>query len=149
MTNGHLAKSPDRSRTVERGGTTYTQNTAAIGKRPAAVASEQPAAPGRTKSLALSVRQHQAQAQTHFQTNSGRENMRGRAILLIFASVLAASAAHAGQCPADPFKASKAIWNWGDIPTGQVRTGKHPCGRQMTCTGGKFEPLVRRSCHWD
>lgn len=30
----HLGNSQDRPRTVERGGTTYTQNTAAIGKRP-------------------------------------------------------------------------------------------------------------------
>jgi hypothetical protein len=66
----------------------------------------------------------------------GEWTMRAKALLIIFASLLASSACHAGQCPADPFKASKAIWNWGDIPTGAVRTGVHPCGRKMTCVGG-------------
>ncbi|WP_162136664.1 hypothetical protein [Bradyrhizobium elkanii] len=32
--NDHLAKSPDRPRTVERGGTVYTQKTANIGTKP-------------------------------------------------------------------------------------------------------------------
>jgi hypothetical protein len=76
--------------------------------------------------------------------------MRTGVLLLVAASVLAPSAANAAnRCPADPFKASKAIWNWGDLRTGETKTAKHPCGRQMTCIGGRFDPLVRRSCHWD
>jgi hypothetical protein len=76
--------------------------------------------------------------------------MSGRALpLIIFALLLVPSAGHAAQCPADPFKASKAIWNWGDLQTGETKTAKHPCGRQMTCTGGRFDPLIKRSCHWD
>lgn len=76
--------------------------------------------------------------------------MRGRTFLLtIVAFLLAPSVGHAMQCPADPFKASKAIWNWGDLQTGETKTARHPCGRLMTCTGGRFEPLVRRSCHWN
>jgi hypothetical protein len=69
--------------------------------------------------------------------------------LVALALLLGSPMAHAGKCPADTFAASKAIWNWGDVPTGQVQTAMHPCGRQMTCIGGKFHPLVRRSCHWD
>ena len=72
-----------------------------------------------------------------------------RGMLLVIAAFLSIPAAHASQCPADPFTASKAIWNWGDLLTGETKTAKHPCGRQMTCTGGKFNPVVRRTCHWD
>jgi hypothetical protein len=39
--------------------------------------------------------------------------------------------AQAGKCPADPFKASTALWNWGDLRTGEVRTCVHPCGRNV------------------
>ena len=70
-------------------------------------------------------------------------------VLLVIAAFLSIPAAHASRCPADPFSASKAIWNWGDLQTGETKTAKHPCGRQMTCTGGKFNPVVRRTCHWD
>ena len=76
----------------------------------------------------------------------------GLLLLILFVAVpalVAPSAGYAGRCPADPFKASTALWNWGDMRTGQVKTGLHPCGRKITCTGGKFNPLVRRSCHWD
>jgi hypothetical protein len=77
--------------------------------------------------------------------------MRARALGLIVASsvIVSASAGYAKQCPADPFKASTALWNWGELRTGEVRTGVHPCGRKITCIGGRFDPLVRRSCHWD
>lgn len=69
--------------------------------------------------------------------------------LLLLASFTVSPAIAASKCPADPFKASTALWNWGDLRTGEVRTGTHPCGRKITCNGGKFNPLVRRSCHWD
>lgn len=55
--------------------------------------------------------------------------MRPGVLLLIFvvvASVLAPSIGHAGKCPADPFKASKTVWNWGILKTGQQATAMHP-----------------------
>lgn len=76
-----------------------------------------------------------------------------RGALLIGSYVLFTSVAHAaGKCPADPFIASKAIWNWGDFRSGEVRSGVHPCGRKMTCIGGKIvsgKTVIKRSCHWD
>jgi|GEM_PF-2263182 len=81
--------------------------------------------------------------------------MRKGALLLIFvASILAPSAghaktSHAKKCPADPYKASQAVWNWGLIRTGEQATAVHPCGRKITCIGGRFDPAVKRSCHWD
>lgn len=75
--------------------------------------------------------------------------MRKTVLLFMLVSLLVSSASDARQCPANASKASKTIWNWGELRTGQVKTGFHPCGRKMTCNGGKFEPLVHRSCHWD
>ena len=68
----------------------------------------------------------------------------------IVVAILAPTAVYAQRCPADPFTASKALWKWGDVRTGQTKTGRHPCGKQITCIGGRLEPtLVRRQCHWD
>ena len=61
----------------------------------------------------------------------------------------APGAAQAGQCPANAFKASTAIWNWGDLQYGETRTATHPCGRRITCTGGKFQPKILRQCRWN
>ena len=74
------------------------------------------------------------------------------AILVIVFALLGPFAAHAKQCPTDPILASKTIWNWGEFRSGEVRTGVHPCGRQMTCIGGKIvggKTVIKRSCHWD
>jgi hypothetical protein len=83
----------------------------------------------------------------------GAINMRAITILasaLAGFVLLASSASYAGKCPASAFKASTAIWKFGDIPTGQTRTARHPCGRQITCVGGKFNnPKILRQCHWD
>ena len=73
----------------------------------------------------------------------------GALLLIVTASVLAPTSAFAGKCPADPYMASKTIWNWGILKTGQLATGTHPCGRKITCIGGSFQPLIKRSCHWD
>jgi hypothetical protein len=51
----HLAKSPDRPRTVERGGTVYVQNTANIGSKPKA----EQAAPSDPQPLSPAMEQHQ------------------------------------------------------------------------------------------
>jgi hypothetical protein len=65
-------------------------------------------------------------------------------------TLLTSSASYADNCPASAFKASTAIWKFGDIPTGQTRTARHPCGKQITCVGGKFNnPKILRQCHWD
>ena len=76
--------------------------------------------------------------------------MRAKAFpLMVVASLLAApSTGYAGNCPADPFKASKTVWNWGILKTGQQATAVHPCGRKITCIGGSFQPDIKRSCHW-
>ena len=66
-----------------------------------------------------------------------------RVILLISALYACgdmASAAHAASCPSSAFRASTAIWKFGDIPPGQTRTARHPCGKQITCVGGKINP---------
>jgi hypothetical protein len=66
------------------------------------------------------------------------------------AFVVAASPGHAASCPSNAFRASTAIWKFGDIPTGQTRTARHPCGKQITCVGGKINPpKILRRCHWD
>ncbi len=78
--------------------------------------------------------------------------MRAIAFLFLAAAMiaLAPSGGHAKSCPANAFKASAAIWPFGAIETGETRTGTHPCGRQMTCVGGKFgPPKILRRCHWD
>ena len=62
---------------------------------------------------------------------------------------LVPSAGYAADCPADAFKASMAIWPLGAIKTGQTKTARHPCGRQITCVGGSFQPKTLRTCHWD
>ena len=35
--------------------------------------------------------------------------------LLLLASFTVSPAIAASKCPADPFKASTALWNWGDL----------------------------------
>ena len=63
------------------------------------------------------------------------------AMLIVAAATLSTSPGHAaGKCQSDPIRASKAVWNWGELRTGEQKTGTHPCGRQITCSGGKFEP---------
>ncbi len=78
--------------------------------------------------------------------------MRATALLILAASLIAIapSAGDAKSCPANALKASTAIWPFGVLETGVTRTGTHPCGRQMTCVGGKWgPPQILRQCHWD
>ena len=75
--------------------------------------------------------------------------MRAKLIYLAALAALAFPAdVSAGQCPTDPLKASTALWNWGDIQYGTTKTGVHPCGRKITCSGGKFTPKILRGCRW-
>ncbi len=75
--------------------------------------------------------------------------MSARSLLLIVViSLLAPCACYAAQCPADPYKASQTIWPLGVLTKGQEKTAVHPCGRKITCIGGRFDPDVKRSCHW-
>jgi len=74
--------------------------------------------------------------------------MSSRALLLIVVILfLAPSAGYAKECPADPYKASQTIWPLGVLTMGQEKTAMHPCGRKITCIGGRFDPDVKRSCH--
>ena len=71
------------------------------------------------------------------------------ALVASIAIVAAPSAVHAKDCPADPRKASLALWPGGSIPTGKTVTGTHPCGRQLACTGGVSGNFSTRQCHWE
>jgi len=76
--------------------------------------------------------------------------MRNLFALLTLIAVLAAPAAvQAKGCPANPRNASLALWAGGTIPTGKTVTGAHPCGRQLTCTGGVPGNFASRQCHWE
>jgi hypothetical protein len=71
-------------------------------------------------------------------------------LLIIALTLLAAPPlAHASDCPADARKASLALWPGGSIPTGKTVTGTHPCGRQLTCTGGVPGNFPSRQCRWE
>jgi hypothetical protein len=69
-----------------------------------------------------------------------------------FAAIFAASfsySAHAAlSCPANATQASTAVWPDGKLPTGQTFTRMHPCGRQITCTGGSIADGTKRKCSW-
>jgi hypothetical protein len=56
--------------------------------------------------------------------------------------------AQAASCPADPAKASYAIWKRGELKMNQEETGTHPCGRPMACSGGSIKRRVERICRW-
>jgi hypothetical protein len=61
---------------------------------------------------------------------------------------LSAGVAQAASCPTDAAKASYAIWYKGQLQMKVEATGMHPCGRQMTCTGGSVKRRVERICRW-
>jgi len=76
--------------------------------------------------------------------------MRSLILLAAAAAIVAAPIfAAAKSCPADPRNASLALWAGGTIPTGKTVTSTHPCGRQLTCTGGVPGNFRSRQCHWD
>ena len=58
------------------------------------------------------------------------------------------ASAEAASCPADPAKASYAIWKRGELKMDQEETGTHPCGRRMACSGGSIKRRVERICRW-
>ena len=62
--------------------------------------------------------------------------------------IAVASQASAASCPVDPERASYAIWKMGELKMDVAATGKHPCGREMTCTGGNTKRQVKRICRW-
>jgi hypothetical protein len=69
-------------------------------------------------------------------------------LLIVIVSILAPSSSYAKECPADPYKASQVIWPLGALTYGKPATAVHSCGRKITCIGGKFDPDIKRSCHW-
>ena len=54
----------------------------------------------------------------------------------------------AQKCPADAVEASVAVWPTGSIKSGMTVTGRHPCGRRITCTGGARNAPGTRQCRW-
>jgi hypothetical protein len=72
-----------------------------------------------------------------------------RVVLAAAAILLAASSfpAHAA-CPANATDASMAVWPPSSIPTGVQVSGTHPCGRKITCNGGRAGQKATRICRW-
>jgi len=66
--------------------------------------------------------------------------------VLIFTAVN--YAAWANNCDVNATKASFAVWPENTIPTAQTVTGRHPCGRDLTCIGGQTGVKASRRCHW-
>ena len=54
----------------------------------------------------------------------------------------------ARSCPADATKASYSLWPGGAIKSGATASAKHPCGRQLQCSGGSSAGSNTRSCKW-
>ncbi len=72
-------------------------------------------------------------------------------LMIGFALMLASAAppsAFAAHCPASATEASQAIWPAGTIPHNQLRSAIHPCGKRITCSGGKLNSNVKRTCSW-
>ena len=63
--------------------------------------------------------------------------------------MLVPSPAQSKNCPANANKASMALWSVGSIPNGASRSGTHPCGRKIACTGGSGGGAPgTRKCRW-
>jgi hypothetical protein len=79
-----------------------------------------------------------------------------RLLMILVASLLVPSACYAKGCPSDLYKAGKEIWTPGTLTYGSAATAVHPCGRKITCIGGKFNAFgdpqgpggVPRKCYW-
>ena len=70
------------------------------------------------------------------------------ALLLLALAVAAPSAAQAqAKCPSDATRASEAVWASGLIPAGETKSGRHPCGKEITCTRGRGSS--GRRCRWN
>jgi hypothetical protein len=79
----------------------------------------------------------------------GGSKMFARASLLIVILGLAPSLTYAGACPANALKASQTIWGFGALTPDRPATARHPCGKEITCYGGKFPPHEQaRRCYW-
>ena len=69
--------------------------------------------------------------------------------LLIAALCLVPSLSYAGGCPSNPVKASQTIWGFGALTTDRPATAMHPCGKEITCYGGRLPPHASpRRCYW-
>ena len=51
-------------------------------------------------------------------------------------------------CPSSASQASQQVWPEGSISRGQTMTATHPCGRQLSCSGGSSQQGNRRQCKW-
>jgi hypothetical protein len=70
-------------------------------------------------------------------------------IVVVVLSLAAPSLSYAGTCPASPLKASQTIWGFGALTPDRPATAMHPCGKEITCYGGKFPPNpTARRCYW-
>ncbi|MBI1384580.1 MAG: hypothetical protein GC150_06695 [Rhizobiales bacterium] len=56
--------------------------------------------------------------------------------------------ASTGNCPANATAASLSVWGRGSISTGDSVSGRHPCGRRLSCTGGSTRTGRPRTCSW-
>lgn len=75
-----------------------------------------------------------------------------KSILAIALAALAMAGAvspgFAAACPADPLKAGYQIWGAGVLKFNPAESGAHPCGRNLTCTGGATARRIPRTCNW-
>ena len=61
---------------------------------------------------------------------------------------LAPPVVQAQTCPRNATRASMQMWPAGSLLPGQSVTGTHPCGRRITCIGGRPNVIGSRSCSW-
>jgi|HubBroStandDraft_6_1064221.scaffolds.fasta_scaffold3889441_1 hypothetical protein len=64
------------------------------------------------------------------------------------AMICAQAPARAAGCAVDPAKASYSIWQKGELKMNVEAIGTHPCGREMSCSGGSIKRRVERICRW-
>jgi hypothetical protein len=68
--------------------------------------------------------------------------------VLAVATTFASSVLQAQTCPRSATQASTQIWPLGSIPGGMSVTERHPCGRRITCIGGRQGSIGSRHCSW-
>ena len=51
-------------------------------------------------------------------------------------------------CPANPNRASLALWPRDTLTAGKVVSGRHPCGRNLMCIPGVRGQTGTRQCRW-
>ncbi|MGD9829138.1 MAG: hypothetical protein AB7E70_10000 [Hyphomicrobiaceae bacterium] len=78
-----------------------------------------------------------------------RTTLMGLALAAAVALVPATAEARSkSRCPSNPVKASHAVWPKYSLKSNHWETGRHPCGRTLTCKGGQRDRGIPRKCRW-